>query len=450
MKIAAIILAAGQGTRMCSKLAKVLHPVAGKPMIWYSLQAVKEIAANKPVLVVGFGADQVKHAIGDQADYVLQEEQLGTGHAVACAREKLEGQADLILVTLGDMPLLRKESLQMLIDVHQQSSSPVTMTSFIGEEARGFGRVVRDESGHVLGIVEQADATPEQLAIREYNVSAYCFDAAWLWDALEKIPVSPKGEYYLTDVVGLAVGEGYAIEVLILDDPQEAIGLNNRVHLAAADRVMRHRISEAWMLQGVTIIDPDTTYIDADVEIGQDTVIMPNTSLRGATVIGQDSEIGPNTIVIDSKIGNQVTLIASVIEYADVADRVSMGPFCHLRKGAVLAEGVHLGNFAEVKESYLGEGTKMGHFSYIGNAKIGNNVNIGAGTITCNYDGKEKNLTEIGDDVFIGSDTMLVAPVKIGDRSVTGAGAVVTKDVPEDTLVMGVPAKVKRKMENCD
>jgi len=450
MTIASIILAAGQGTRMRSKLPKVLHPLAGKPMVWHALNAVKAVTVLPPVLVVGYKAETIKEAIGEGVDYALQEKQLGTGHAVASARDLLEGKADTILVTFADMPLLQQETLVHLMDLHKKTDSPVTMTSFIGDEARGFGRVVRDDAGHVTAIVEQAVATLEQLAIREYNVSAYCFDAQWLWEALTRIPISPKGEYYLTDVVGMAVEQGYAVVSLVLEDPQEAIGLNNRVHLAVAEKVMRQRINTQWMLAGVTITDPDTTYIEADVKIGQDTVIPPNTHLRGQTVIGEDCEIGPDTKVIDSQVGNHVHLLASVLEEAQVADHVEMGPFCHLRKGAVLDEGVHLGNFAEVKDSYLGVGTKMGHFSYIGNAKIGSNVNIGAGTITCNYDGEEKHPTEIGNDVFLGSDTMLVAPVKIGDRSITGAGSVVTRDVPQDTLVVGVPAKEKRKLEKSD
>jgi bifunctional UDP-N-acetylglucosamine pyrophosphorylase / glucosamine-1-phosphate N-acetyltransferase len=450
MTLAAIILAAGEGTRMRSKLPKVLHPLAGKPMIRYALDAVEGLVNLPPLLVVGHGADAVKAAIGADAIYALQAEQLGTGHAVLMAKAQLEGKADTLLVTLGDMPLLRGASLARLVELHNTSGGPVTMTSFIGDEARGFGRVVRNNQGQVSGIVEQAVATPEQLAIREYNVSAYCFDADWLWSALERVPVSPKGEYYLTDVVSLAVDAGFKVESMVLDDPEEAIGLNTRIHLAEAEKVMRKRINEGWMLAGVTIVDPATTYIDADVRIGGDSVILPNTTLRGQTVIGEACEIGPNTILIDTQVGDHVQLLASVLEQAQVADHVTMGPYCHLRKGAILDEGVHLGNFAEVKDSYLGPGTKMGHFSYIGNAKIGKDVNIGAGTITCNYDGERKNLTEIGDEVFIGSDTMLVAPVRIGDRSVTGAGAVVTRDVPEDTLVFGAPAKEVRKLEKND
>ncbi len=450
MKIASIILAAGQGTRMRSKLPKVLHSLAGKPMVWYAFKAVEGLSDFPPVLVVGYKAEDVQAAMGDVADYALQTEQLGTGHAVISAHSKVNDQADTVLVTFADMPLLTKSSLEKLIALHQEADSPVSMTSFIGEEGSAFGRVVRDDAGQITAIVEKADATPEQLAIREYNVSAYCFKADWLWKALERIPISPKGEYYLTDVVGLAIEDGYRVNALVLEDPSEAVGPNDRVDLAAAEKIMRQRINEKWMLSGVTIINPDATYIGPEVEIGQDTVIQPNTHLVGKTVIGEDCEIGPDTTVENATVGNSVKLIRSVLELAVVEDNVTMGPFCHLREGAHLAEGVHLGNFAEVKESYIGPHTKMGHFSYIGDAKIGANVNIGAGTITCNYDGEKKNPTEIGDDVFIGSDTMLVAPVKIGDRSITGAGAVVTRDVPADTLVFGAPAKEKRKLEHLD
>ncbi|MCB2209309.1 bifunctional UDP-N-acetylglucosamine diphosphorylase/glucosamine-1-phosphate N-acetyltransferase GlmU [bacterium] len=446
MTVASIILAAGQGTRMRSKLPKVLHTLAGKPMAWHALRAADGLSDMPPVMVVGYKAEDVQTAIGDAAQYAVQTEQLGTGHAVASAQSLLEGKADTILVTFADMPLLRHESLEALLALHQQSGGPVTMTSFMGDPGSAFGRVIRDDAGHVAAIVEKADATPEQLEIREYNVSAYCFDAAWLWPALERIPLSPKGEYYLTDVVGIAVEEGLMVDALVLEDAAEAVGPNDRVDLAAAEKEMRRRINEKWMLAGVTIINPDATCIEPEVKIGQDTIIQPNTHLRGATVIGEDCEIGPGTTITASTVGNGVKLVQSVLEFAEVEDHVTMGPFCRLRKGAHLAEGVHLGNFGEVKDSYLGPNTKMGHFSYIGNATIGANVNIGAGTITCNYDGEKKNPTEIGDDVFLGSDTMLVAPVKIGDRSVTGAGSVVTRDVPPDTLVLGVPAKEKRSL----
>jgi bifunctional UDP-N-acetylglucosamine pyrophosphorylase/glucosamine-1-phosphate N-acetyltransferase len=442
MKLAAIILAAGQGTRMHSKTPKVLHPLMGRPLLTYAIDAVKGTGAENPVVVVGHEAGTVRSVIGDQVLFALQAQQLGTGHAVLSAIPYVSVDAELILVTFADMPLLRTETLQKLVELHQSSGSVLTMSSIVGDVPRGFGRIVRDAAGNINAIVEEAVATPEQLAIREYNVSAYCFNAQWLWAALPR--------YYLTDLVEIAVKEGLTIRSLVLDDPTEGMGINNRVHLAEATAAMRFRINQELMLSGVTLVDPAMTYIEPGVQVGKDTVIWPNTYLHGNTVIGEDCEIGPNTIIFDSKVGNQCKLFESTIEYAEIENNVSMGPFCHLRKGAHLADGVHMGNFGEVKDSYLGPGVKMGHFSYIGNARIEQNVNIGAGTITCNYDGVSKNLTEIGENAFIGSDTMLVAPVKIGKNAQTGAGSVVTKDVEDNTIVVGVPAHVIKRMEKSD
>jgi bifunctional UDP-N-acetylglucosamine pyrophosphorylase / glucosamine-1-phosphate N-acetyltransferase len=279
-------------------------------------------------------------------------------------------------------------------------------------------------------------------------VGAYCFDANWLWDALQRIPKNPrKGEYYLTDTVELASAAGLPVHATVMDDLEETIGVNTRVHLAECEAVMRRRINETHMLNGVTMIDPSSAFIEATVSIGKDTIIMPNTFIYGKTEIGEGNLIGPNAIIRDSKIGNGCKILASVMEGALLEDDVDMGPFARLRKGAHLGNHVHMGNFGEVKDSYLAEGVKMGHFSYIGNAQIGANTNIGAGTITCNYDGEKKHLTEIGEDVFIGSDTMLVAPLKLGDGARTGAGAIVTKDVAPDTLVVGMPARAIRKLE---
>jgi bifunctional UDP-N-acetylglucosamine pyrophosphorylase/glucosamine-1-phosphate N-acetyltransferase len=308
----------------------------------------------------------------------------------------------------------------------------------------GFGRILRDEGGHVLGIVEENDASPEQLAIKELNCGIYCFGAAWLWEYVPRLTQSPKGEYYLTDLVHMAVAEGRAVEAIVADDPLETLGVNDRLHLARVEGVVRQVIREALMCSGVTIIDPAATYIDAGVEVGQDTIIYPNTHLLGNTRIGMNSLIGPNTIVRNSSIGDGCHLEASVIEDAIVENEVSVGPFAHLRKGAHLAEGVHMGNFGEVKNSYLGPGVKMGHFSYVGDATVGADVNIGAGTITCNYDGVKKHPTVIEEGAFIGSDAMLVAPVRIGARARIGAGAVVTHDVPPDSIAYGVPARVKK------
>ncbi len=450
MKTISIILAAGQGTRMRSNLPKVLHPLGGKPMVQYALRAVAGLSEEAPIVVIGHGAEQVRQTVGEAARFVLQAEQLGTGHAVLAAEGLAAGQSDLVLVTSADMPLLRHETLRRLVETQSQNPGPITMLTMTADDSHGFGRIVRAPDGSVQAIVEEAQCTPELLAIREYNVGAYCFRADWLWSALHRVPLSPKGEYYLTDTVGIAVKEGLPVLALTISDNDEALGINTRVHLAEAEAVLRRRINTEWMLAGVTLVDPASTYIGPDVQIGQDTVVQPNTFLRGKTVIGSGCVIGPNSILEDATVGNSCKVLASVLEKAVLEDHVEMGPFCRLRKGAHLASHVHMGNFGEVKDSYLGPRTKMGHFSYIGNATIGQNVNIGAGTITCNYDGVHKHPTEIGDDVFIGSDTMLVAPVKIGDRSRSGAGAVITRDVPEDTLVAGVPARVLRKLKEKD
>ncbi len=448
MRVTAVLLAAGQGTRMKSNLPKVLHAVAGKPMIWHVLQAVAQVSAEKPVVVVGHGADEVTNYLADSALTVLQEPQLGTGHAVMQAEALLKGKTDLTLVCYGDMPLLRGETLQKLVEAQKNNKGPISMLTVVADDPRGFGRIIRKADGTVEAIVEEYVAAPEQLKIKELNVGCYCFDANWLWDALRRIPKNPKkGEYYLTDAVELAAKDNLPVQAILIDDLEETIGINTRVHLAEVEAAMRRRINEAHMLNGVTMIDPAATYIEAGVKIGRDTVVMPNTCLCGKTEIGEGNVIGPNSIIRDTKIGNFCKVLASVAEGAVLEDYVDMGPFARLRKGAHLGNRVHMGNFGEVKDSHLGEGVKMGHFSYIGNAQIGANVNIGAGTITCNYDGEKKHPTEIGEDVFIGSDTMLVAPVKIGAGARTGAGAVVTKNVPEDTLVVGVPARAIKKLE---
>ena len=390
-------------------------------------------------------AEAVRAAIGADARCVTQTQQLGTANAVQAAEELLAGQTDLVLVVNGDMPLLTAETLARLVALQTANPGPLTLLTLITPDPRGFGRIVRDRAGTVQAIVEEAQATPEQRAITELNAGAYCFRANWLWSALRRIPLSPKGEYYLTDTVALAVAEGLAVQAVCLDDPTEAMGINTRVHLAEAEALLRRRTNTALMLSGVTLIDPDHTYIEPGVQIGADTIIYPNTYLRGATRIGSGCAIGPNTILEDTTVGDRCTILAAVTEKAVIEDEVSMGPFCRLRKGAHLQRGVHMGNFGEVKDSTLGPGTKMGHFSYIGNAQIGANVNIGAGTITCNYDGEHKHPTEIGDEVFIGSDTMLVAPVKLGAGARTGAGAVVTHDVAPGEIVVGVPARPLRK-----
>lgn len=448
MKITAVLLAAGQGPRMKSDLPKVLHPLCGKPMIWHVLEALKEAVTEPPVVVVGHGAEAVTKYLGDSARTVLQEPQLGTGHAAMQAESLLRGNADLVIVTYADMPLLRGETFRRLVETQRLNPGPLSLLTVIADDPRGFGRIVRKADGTVQAIVEEYVATPEQQQIKELNVGAYCFNAEWLWDALKRIEKNPKkGEYYLTDVVEIAVKDNLPVQAVLHDDFSETIGINTRVHLSEAEAAMRARINRTHMLNGVSMTDPASTYIDAGVKIGRDTTLLPNTYIHGTTVIGERNVIGPNTIIRDTTIGNGCKILASVLEGAVLEDEVDMGPFARLRKGAHLKSHVHMGNFGEVKDSTLHEGVKMGHFSYIGNAVIGANTNIGAGTITCNYDGERKHPTVIGEDVFIGSDTMLVAPLTLGDGARTGAGAVVTKDVPEDTLVVGMPARAIRKLE---
>ena len=448
MKITAILLAAGQGTRMKSDLPKVLHPVAGQPMIWHSLEAVRQASTETPVVVVGHGAQAVTKYLGDSARTVLQEPQLGTAHAVMQAESLLRDASDLVVVCYADMPLLRGATLARLVEKQKTNSGPFTLLTVVNADSHGFGRIIRNAQGTVEAIVEEAVATPGQLSIRELNVGAYCFNGEWLWDALRRIEKNPrKGEYYLTDTVEVAVKAGLTVQAEVMDDAREAIGVNTRVHLAEVEAEMRRRVNEAHMLNGVTLTDPASAYIEVGVTIGRDTTIFPNTYLHGKTEIGEGNVIGPNSMIRDSKIGNRCKVLMSVMEGAILEDDVDMGPFARLRKGARLGSHVHIGNFGEVKDSHLHDNVKMGHFSYIGNADIGPGTNIGAGTITCNYDGETKHDTQIGADVFLGSDTMLVAPLTIGDRARTGAGAVVTKDVPPDTLVVGAPARAIRKLE---
>jgi bifunctional UDP-N-acetylglucosamine pyrophosphorylase/glucosamine-1-phosphate N-acetyltransferase len=448
MKITAVLLAAGQGTRMKSDQPKVLHPLCGKPMLWHVLDALKSVATEKPVVVVGHGAQEVKNYVGDSAECVLQEPQLGTAHATMQAETLLKGKTDYVIVTYADMPLLRGETFQRLVETQRANPGPLSLLTVIADDPRGFGRIVRKTDGTVDAIVEEYVATPAQYEIKELNVGAYCFKADWLWDALHRIEKNPKrGEYYLTDIVEIAVRDNLPVQAVVHADFIETIGINTRVHLSEAEAALRMRINREHMLNGVSMMDPAATYIEIGVKIGKDTMIMPNTYLHGNTFIGERNVIGPNTIIRNTTIGNDCKILASVLEGATLEDNVDMGPFARLRKGAHLKSHVHMGNFGEIKDSTLHEGVKMGHFSYIGNTVSGARTNIGAGTITCNYDGEKKHPTEIGEDAFIGSDTMLVAPLKLGDGARTGAGAVVTKNVPEDTLVVGMPARAIRKIQ---
>jgi bifunctional UDP-N-acetylglucosamine pyrophosphorylase/glucosamine-1-phosphate N-acetyltransferase len=435
---------------MESDQPKVLHELAGRPLIQWVVRIVEEATQEKPYVVVQPEAGSVREALATDVHFIVQPEPLGTGHAVAQAQTEIASRADLVLVTYSDMPLISAETYQALISAQGENQGPLTILSVRGDESRGFGRVLRDEDGQVRGIVEQARASPAQLSIREFNVGAYCFQAEWLWGALSQLGQSESGEYYLTDLIELAVSQGRRVGSVEVQDPEEAIGINTRVHLAEAEAAMRRRINRRWMARGVTLQDPNSAYIGPDVELARDVVILANTHLEGGTRVGTGTRIGPNSIVRDAVIGERCCLISSFVDRASLGDDVSVGPFARLRKGARLANGVYIGNFGEVKNSTLAAGVKAGHFCYLGDAEIGPEVNIGAGTITCNFDGKTKHKTVIEEGAFIGSDTMLVAPVHIGKGAHTGAGAVVNRDVPAYSMAVGVPARVIRRIQDVD
>ena len=442
--IAAVILAAGQGTRMKSDLPKMLHRVAGRPLVAWSLHHAQALGIDPIVLVVGNGADAVRETIGDQVGYATQAQRLGTGHATLQAKELLQGRSDAVLVLYGDMPTLRIETLRQLVDRQVSSAAALTILTVLSDDSMGFGRIVRDDQGHVRAIVEEAVATPEILALKELNCGVYCFDAAWLWRRLPDVQMTqPKGEYYLPDMVALALEDDCDIQSVTIDDVQEVQGVNTRIHLAASEAILRQRITERHMLAGVTFIDPASAYIEDGVQIGRDTTIQPNVVLQGETCIGAGCEIGANSIIRDARIGDGCRILASVVEGALMEDGSEIGPFGHLRQGAHLGAGVHMGNYGEVKNAYLAPGVKMGHFSYVGDAQVDENVNIGAGAITCNYDGEHKHRTQIGRDAFIGSGSLLVAPLTIGTGAKIGAGSVITHDIPANTVAYGVPARPK-------
>ena len=444
--VRAVVLAAGKSTRMKSKTPKVLHALRGKRLIDHCISTAVAATARKPVVVIGHAAEDMRVAMGDRADSILQTHQLGTGHAVLMAEPVLAGNTQQVLVTYADMPLIRPETLRALIEQHAQTRAAITMLTLIVDNPRGFGRIVRDGQGRVTAIVEEVACTPAQLQLKELNPGVYCFDGTWLWNALRRIQPNPvKGEYFLTDLVEIAVADGREVNTTVVTDSDELIGINTRVDLADADAALRKRINRRHMLNGVSIVDPATTYIDADVEIGLDSRIEPNTHVLGGTRIGEDCVIGPNSILENATIGRRVHIRQSVIRDSQVDDAADVGPFSHLRNGAHVCEGAHVGNFGEIKKSRLGKRSKMGHFSYLGDATVGEDANLGAGMITANYDGVNKHATEIGDGAFIGSDTILRAPVRVGDGARTGAGSVVTKNVPDGSLAVGVPARVIRR-----
>jgi bifunctional UDP-N-acetylglucosamine pyrophosphorylase/glucosamine-1-phosphate N-acetyltransferase len=426
---------------MRSRIPKVLHPLAGRTMIDLVLDALAEAGVAHPVVVTGHGADAVEAAIGQRAATVRQEPQRGTADAVRIGLDAVSADVGAVLVTMGDAPLQPAQLYRELLDCLRATDTPVVVLSARVPDPSGYGRLLRRSDGAAEAVVEEADADAAIRAIDEINVGTYAFDATWLRDALGRVTPSASGEYYLTDLVALAASEGRPAAIVAASDADDAIGINDRVALAIAEERLRRRIAETHMRNGVTIVDPSTTRIDAGVEIGQDARIEPWTILEGATVVAQDAIIGPNTQVRDSRIGPRTRIWASVLEESTVAEDVQIGPYAHLRPGSQIGPRCRIGNFAEIKRSSLGAGTQQHHFSYIGDAQIGENVNVGAGSVTANFDGTAKHRTEVGDGVKLGVDTMMVAPVTIGEGATTGAGSVVTRDVAPGKTVVGVPAR---------
>ena len=448
-----LVMAAGLGTRMKSNRAKVLHELGGSPLIAHVVRAAKALDPQAILVVVGHQAEEVERAalaeVGELARPVMQAQQRGTGDAVESARSELENSDSLVLILSGDVPMIKTETLRKLIEHHNNAGAACTILSVRLENPTGYGRIVRDQNDSFQKIVEHRDATEEQRLVKEINSGIYCFDAKELYRALRKVePANDQGEYYLTDVAEIILASGRKVSVYLHGDSREVSGINTRAELAEFENLIRRAAIRKLMIEdGVTFIDPSHAYISAEAQIGRDTIIHPNVTIEGKTIIGEGCVILSGARITNSRLGDNVVVKDhSIVVDSQLESNCAVGPFAHLRMNAVLEEKATVGNFVEVKKSRLKRGTKAMHLTYLGDATIGERTNIGAGTVTCNYDGKNKHETIIEDDVKIGSDTMLVAPVRVGARSMTAAGSVVTKDVPPDSLVAGVPAEVKKKL----
>ncbi|SFF03432.1 bifunctional UDP-N-acetylglucosamine diphosphorylase/glucosamine-1-phosphate N-acetyltransferase GlmU [Alteribacillus iranensis] len=431
----AVILAAGQGKRMKSNLYKVLHPVGGKPMVEHVADQVNKAGLKEAVTVIGHGADDVKKQLGDRVSYVFQEDQLGTGHAVMQAEEILGEKQGVTVVLCGDTPLIRAETIQSLMEHHERTGASASVLTAHAEDPSGYGRVIRNNDGHVLRIVEHKDANESERDVQEINTGTYCFDNKKLFEALRQVGNdNAQGEYYLPDVIEILKEQGKVVTAWQTPDFSETIGVNDRVALASAETALKKRINEYWMREGVTIIDPDHTYISADSVIGKDSVIYPGTFLHGTVKIGEGCTIGPHTEITDSRIGNNTWIKQSVISHSDIGDEVKIGPYAHIRPQSTIADDVKIGNFVEIKKTSFGKGSKASHLSYIGDAEVGEQVNLGCGSITVNYDGKNKFLTKIEDGAFVGCNANLIAPVTVGEGAYVAAGSTITDDVPGEAL----------------
>jgi bifunctional UDP-N-acetylglucosamine pyrophosphorylase/glucosamine-1-phosphate N-acetyltransferase len=446
MNVMGIVLAAGLGKRMKSKLHKVLHPVCGKPMLEHVIDALAEAGVGRKVVVVGHGAEAVRDSLGNRAVYALQEQQLGTGHAVRAADSLLGAEDGITVVVYGDTPLLTSKSIENMLRLHQESGAAGTMLTALFDDPTGLGRIIRGEDGTIERIVEEKDCSDEERAVKEINAGAYCFDNRKLFEALSKVTNgNAQGEYYLTDVIGILRAAGDTLQGYCTQDTAEAFGVNDRVALAEAERLMRGRIARAHLVNGVTIIDPAATYIEAGVAIGSDTVLYPGTVLRGNTSIGSGCEIGPNSDITDSVIADGAEVKHSVLTKANVGERATVGPFAHLRPGTELGADVKIGDFVEIKNAVIADRSKVSHLAYVGDAKVGKDVNIGCGVITVNYDGFSKHETVIEDEAFVGSNVNLIAPVRIGRGAFVVAGSTITQNVPEDDLAIARPRQTNKQ-----
>ncbi|EMF0222724.1 bifunctional UDP-N-acetylglucosamine diphosphorylase/glucosamine-1-phosphate N-acetyltransferase GlmU [Enterococcus hirae] len=442
----AIILAAGKGTRMKSKLYKVLHPVSGQPMVEHIINRVSETNPDQIITIVGHGAEQVKAQLGERSEYALQAEQLGTGHAVLQAASFLQGKEGTTLVISGDTPLLTTETLNNLFEYHQGKNASATILTAQAEDPTGYGRIIRDHIGIVEKIVEQKDTTPEEALVQEINTGTYCFDNQALFEALNKVGTdNAQGEYYLTDIIEILKDAGKTVAAYQTEDFDESMGVNDRIALAKANELMRQRINKMHMVNGVSFVDPATIYIDAGVEIGSDTVIEAGVQLQGKTVIGSDCVIGAHSRIVDSVIEDHVVVEHSVIEKSLVKSHADVGPFAHLRPKAEIGEGVHIGNFVEVKNAEIGKNTKVGHLTYVGDATLGEEINVGCGVVFVNYDGKNKHRTTIGDHSFIGSNANIIAPVEIAKNTSVAAGSTITEDIPEYAMAIARARQVNKE-----
>ncbi|NEU32542.1 bifunctional UDP-N-acetylglucosamine diphosphorylase/glucosamine-1-phosphate N-acetyltransferase GlmU [bacterium LRH843] len=431
----AVILAAGQGTRMKSSIYKVLHPVCGKPMVQHVVDQVSALGFEEKIAIVGFGAEAVQEQLGDQVSYVVQKEQLGTGHAVMQAENLLKGKQGTTVVLCGDTPLLTSETIEQLLTCHKDARAKVTILTAVADDPTGYGRIIRGSEGLVQRIVEHKDATDDEKKVNEINTGTYCFDNASLFEALKQVGNNnAQGEYYLPDVIEILKKRGETIAAYQTVDFEETLGVNDRVALSEAEKIMKQRTNKHFMKQGVTIIDPDNTYISADAKIGQDTVVYPGVMIKGKTEVGSHCVIEANTEIKDSKIGDQTVIRQSVIHDSVIGNNVTIGPFAHIRPNSTIANDVRIGNFVEIKKSSLGQGSKASHLSYIGDSEIGENVNFSCGAVTVNYDGKQKYVTKIEDGAFIGCNANLIAPVTVGENALVAAGSTITEDVPKQAL----------------